>query len=139
MDYNTEQKKEYEEGLSFDTVLLYTKKVLEKWHIVVLTGLVCAIIGLAIAFLTYTDKYSSQIMLIASNKSSALAAAVQSQSDFNASASLASSIKDVSSAFGVGRNWSHSVLAVHSPPKRHIIFGSLPHNINTIRIFFAKR
>lgn len=95
MDYNTEQKKEYEEGLSFDTVLLYTKKVLEKWHIVVLTGLVCAIIGLAIAFLTYTDKYSSQIMLIASNKSSALAAAVQSQSDFNASASLASSIKYV--------------------------------------------
>ena len=95
MNYNSETKKEYEEGLSLDTVLMYAKKILDKWFAILLVAVLFALAGFAVAVLNYRDHYSSQIMLIASNKSSTLTAAVQSQSDINASVSLAESFKYV--------------------------------------------
>lgn len=54
-----------------------------------------AVLGFAVAKLTYTPSYSSKITFIANNKSSALAVSGQTQPDLNASATLAESFKYV--------------------------------------------
>ncbi len=95
MSYNQEPKKDYDESLSLDTALMYFRKLLEKWWLIVLCAVLCALMGLIVAFATYTETYSSKIMFIASNKSSAITVAGTSQSDLNASASLAESFKYV--------------------------------------------
>ncbi len=95
MSYSQEPKKEYDEGLSLDTALMYFRKLLEKWWVIVLCAVLCALVGLSVAFATYTETYSSKIMFIASNKSSAITVAGTSQSDLIASASLAESFKYV--------------------------------------------
>ncbi|MDO4847139.1 MAG: polysaccharide biosynthesis tyrosine autokinase [Clostridiaceae bacterium] len=95
MNYNSESKKDYEEGLSLDKLLIYGKKLLDKWLVIALVAILCASIGFAVAKLNYTPKYSSQIMFIASNKSSAITVAGQSNSDLIASATLAETFKYV--------------------------------------------
>lgn len=95
MNYNTESKKEYEDGLSLDTVLMYAKKLVDKWWVIVLSAVVCALIGFAAAAATYVENFSSQVMFIASNKSQAISVAGQTSSDLNASVSLAESFKYV--------------------------------------------
>lgn len=81
---------------TISTASLYTsKKILQHWKIVVISAVVLAVLGFAVAKLTYTPSYSSKITFIANNKSSALAVSGQTQSDLNASATLAESFKYV--------------------------------------------
>ncbi|HAQ64165.1 MAG TPA: hypothetical protein DCR23_06860, partial [Ruminococcaceae bacterium] len=95
MNYNSEPKKDYEEGLSLDTALMYAKKLMDKWFVILLSAILCAGVGFGVAVARYTEHYSSQIMFIASNRSSAITVAGQSSSDINASVSLAESFKYV--------------------------------------------
>ncbi len=78
-----------------DRLVIYLKKILQHWKIVVISAVVLAVLGFAVAKLTYTPSYSSKITFIANNKSSALAVSGQTQSDLNASATLAESFKYV--------------------------------------------
>ena len=93
MRYSSDEKKDYEDGMSLDTVLIYLRKILNKWWLIVISAVVVALLGFIIAKVTYVDKYSSQIMFIASNRDSAISVAGQSASDINASVSLAESFK----------------------------------------------
>ncbi len=95
MSYGSDNKKEYEDGMSLDTVLIYLKKLLDKWWIVAISAVIAALLGFIIAKVTYVDKYSSQIMFNASNRDTAITVAGQSASDINASVSLAESFKYV--------------------------------------------
>ena len=95
MRYSSDEKKDYEDGMSLDTVLIYLRKILNKWWLIVISAVVVALLGFIIAKVTYVDKYSSQIMFIASNRDSAISVAGQSASDINASVSLAESFKYV--------------------------------------------
>ena len=45
MNYNSEPKKDYEEGLSLDTALMYAKKLMDKWFVILLSAILCAGIG----------------------------------------------------------------------------------------------
>ncbi len=85
MSYSSDNKKEYEDGMSLDTVLIYLKKLLDKWWLVVISAVIAALLGFIIAKVTYVDKYSSQIMFNASNRDTAITVAGQSASDINAS------------------------------------------------------
>lgn len=95
MNYNSEPVKEQDEGASLDRILMYFKKLIDKWWVIVLSAVLLALAGFAAAKMTYTKEYSSQIMFIASNKSSAITVAGQSASDLTASVSLAESAKYV--------------------------------------------
>ena len=95
MNYYSEPKREYEEGLSLDTALMYAKKLVDKWWVIALSAIVCALFGFAVAKASYVENYSSQIMFIASNKSQAITVAGQTSSDLSASVSLAESFKYV--------------------------------------------
>lgn len=80
---------------SISTASLYISKNIAALEIVVISAVVLAVLGFAVAKLTYTPSYSSKITFIANNKSSALAVSGQTQSDLNASATLAESFKYV--------------------------------------------
>lgn len=80
---------------TISTASLYTSKNIAALEIVVISAVVLAVLGFAVAKLTYTPSYSSKITFIANNKSSALAVSGQTQSDLNASATLAESFKYV--------------------------------------------
>lgn len=95
MNYNSESKKEYEDGISLDTALMYLKKLIDKWWIIAISAVACALLGFIVATATYVQNYSSQVMFIASNKSQAITVAGQTSSDLNASVSLAESFKYV--------------------------------------------
>ena len=66
MRYSSDEKKDYEDGMSLDTVLIYLRKILNKWWLIVISAVVVALLGFIIAKVTYVDKYYSQIMFIAS-------------------------------------------------------------------------
>lgn len=95
MAYSSSGKTHAEESDNLDSVVIYLKKILQHWKIVVISAVVLAVLGFAVAKLTYTPSYSSKITFIANNKSSALAVSGQTQSDLNASATLAESFKYV--------------------------------------------
>lgn len=98
MDYTSSSSKasEHDESEAFDNIFVYFKKVLKNWWIVVIAAVVFAATGFLIAKVTYTPSYSSKIMFIANNRSSALSVSSgQSASDLNASATLAESFKYV--------------------------------------------
>lgn len=95
MAYSSSGKTHVEESDNLDSVVIYLKKILQHWKIVVISAVVLAVLGFAVAKLTYTPSYSSKITFIANNKSSALAVSGQTQSDLNASATLAESFKYV--------------------------------------------
>lgn len=92
MDQKTISKTE-QESVSFEVLMMYIRKVLKKWWIIALAAILLAAVGFAAAKITYVPKYSSQIMLVASNKNTALVTSGQSSSDFSASVSLAGNCK----------------------------------------------
>lgn len=81
--------------VTISTASLYTSKNIAALENSCYLGSVLAVLGFAVAKLTYTPSYSSKITFIANNKSSALAVSGQTQSDLNASATLAESFKYV--------------------------------------------
>ena len=80
MAYSSSGKTHVEESDNLDSVVIYLKKILQHWKIVVISAVVLAVLGFAVAKLTYTPSYSSKITFIANNKSSALAVSGQTQS-----------------------------------------------------------
>ena len=94
MEQKTMSKTE-QEGISFEVLMIYIRKVLKKWWVIVLSAVVLATIGFAAAKLTYVPQYSSQIMFVASNKDTSLIVSGQSSSDLSASVTLAESYKYV--------------------------------------------
>lgn len=96
MDYTSSTTEKNDESESIDHLFVYFKKIIKNWWIIVISAVVLAIIGFVIAKATYSPTYSSKIMFIANNKSSALSvSAGQSAADLNASATLAESFKYV--------------------------------------------
>ena len=77
MAYSSSGKTHVEESVNLDSVVIYLKKILQHWKIVVISAVVLAVLGFAVAKLTYTPSYSSKITFIANNKSSALAVSVR--------------------------------------------------------------
>ena len=71
MAYSSSGKTHVEESVNLDSVVIYLKKILQHWKIVVISAVVLAVLGFAVAKLTYTPSYSSKITFIANNKSSA--------------------------------------------------------------------
>lgn len=108
MSYSSNEKKEHEDGISLDNMLMYLKKLLNKWWLILLSAVVVALLGFIVAKVTYVDKYSSQIMFIASNRDSAITVAGQSASDINASVSLAESFKYVFTTTELATNVANS-------------------------------
>ena len=108
MSYSSNEKKEHEDGISLDNMLMYLKKLLNKWWLILLSAVVVAFLGFIVAKVTYVDKYSSQIMFIASNRDSAITVAGQSASDINASVSLAESFKYVFTTTELATNVANS-------------------------------
>lgn len=94
MDYNSVSKKD-EEGISIETVLIYIRKILERWWIVAVSAVLLAVVGFSVATITYVPTYSSQIMFIASNRQTSMIVSGQSSSDINASVTLATSYQYV--------------------------------------------
>lgn len=94
MDYNSVSKKD-EEGISIETVLIYIRKILERWWIVAVSAVLLAVIGFSAATITYVPTYSSKIMFIASNRQTSMIVSGQSSSDINASVTLATSYQYV--------------------------------------------
>ena len=94
MDYNSVSKKE-EEGINLETLLIYAKKVVERWWIVAVSAILLAAVGLSVALVRYVPTYSSQIMFIASNRQTSMIVSGQSSSDLNASVTLATSYQYV--------------------------------------------
>lgn len=92
MDYNSVSKNE-QDGINIEILLLYIRKILKKWWVVLLAAIVLATSGFAAAKLTYVPQYSSQIMFVAYNRNSSLVSSGQSSSDLNASVTLAGSYK----------------------------------------------
>ena len=92
MDYNSVSKTE-QEGISIEVLLLYMRKILKKWWIVVLAAVIFAATGFSAAKLTYVPQYSSQITFVASNRNSAMISSGQSGSDLHASITLAENYK----------------------------------------------
>ena len=81
MDQNTTISKTEQEGISFEVLMIYIRKVLKKWWVVVLSAVLLAVAGFTIAKLTYTPQYTSQIMFVASNKDTSLIVSGQSNAD----------------------------------------------------------
>ena len=94
MDYNSVSKKE-EEGINLETLLIYAKKVVERWWIVAVSAILLAAVGLSVALVRYVPTYSSQIMFIASNRQTSMIVSGQSSSDLSASVTLATSYQYV--------------------------------------------
>lgn len=92
MDYNSVSKNE-QEGLNIEILLLYIRKILKKWWVILLAAVVLALSGFAAAKLTYVPQYSSQITFVANNRNSAMISSGQSNSDLSASVTLAGSYK----------------------------------------------
>ena len=88
-EYASGQKKENTEGISAETVMVYTRKLLKRWWVILLSAVVLAAVGFTIAQLTYVPTYSSQIMFVASNRNSSLVTSGQSSSDILAAQTLA--------------------------------------------------
>ena len=57
MDYNSVSKKE-EEGINLETLLIYAKKVVERWWIVAVSAILLAAVGLSVALVRYVPTYS---------------------------------------------------------------------------------
>lgn len=108
MSYSSNDKKEHEDGVSLDSLLMYLKKLLNKWWLILLSAVVIALLGFIVAKATYVDEYSSQIMFIASNRDSAITVAGQSASDITASVSLAESFKYVFTTTELATNVANS-------------------------------
>ena len=108
MSYSSNEKKEHEDGVSLDNMLMYLKKLLNKWWLILLSAVVVALLGFIVAKATYVNEYSSRIMFIASNRDSAITVAGQSASDINASVSLAESFKYVFTTTELATNVANS-------------------------------
>ena len=78
MEQKTMSKTE-QEGISFEVLMIYIRKVLKKWWVIVLSAVILATVGFAAAKLTYVPQYSSQIMFVASNKDTSLIVSGQSR------------------------------------------------------------
>lgn len=94
MDYNSVSKKD-EEGINIETLLIYARKVIDRWWVVVVSAVLLAVIGFSAAMITYVPTYSSKIMFIASNRQTSMIVSGQSSSDINASVTLATSYQYV--------------------------------------------
>ncbi|MBR5535707.1 MAG: polysaccharide biosynthesis tyrosine autokinase [Clostridia bacterium] len=60
----TYEKAMYEENESGIEIMILVRCVLEKWKMVVASGLICALIGVIIAAVTYVPQYSSKISYV---------------------------------------------------------------------------
>lgn len=94
MDQNTVSKAE-QDGITFEELMVYARKILKRWWIVVLAAVLLSVAGFVVAKLTYVPQYSSQIMFVASNKDQSLVVSGQSSSDLLASMNLAENYKYV--------------------------------------------
>ena len=90
MEYTSKTPQE-EEGLKLETLLIYTKKILKKWWVILLSAVLVAAVGLSIAIVNDEPKYSSKIMFIANNRQLSTLTSGQSSSDLTASVQLAES------------------------------------------------
>ena len=54
MAYSSSGKTHAEESDNLDSVVIYLKKILQHWKIVVISAVVLAVLGFAVAKLTYT-------------------------------------------------------------------------------------
>lgn len=93
-EYASGQKNE-KEAINAETVLVYARKLLKRWWVILLSAVVLAAVGFTIAQLTYIPYYSSQIMFVASNRNSSLVTSGQSSSDINAAVTLAGNFQYV--------------------------------------------
>lgn len=89
MEYNSKSSSNEEKGISLDQVMQYVNRIMQKWWLVVISAVVCAVIGFGIAKVTYTPTYSSTIRFAVDNKSANTITGAQSSSDINAGISLA--------------------------------------------------
>ena len=84
-----------DEGINVELLLIYVRKVLKKWWVILVVALVLAAVGFSVARITYVPYYSSQIEFVATNKDISMASSGQTLSDMNAAVSLAENYKYV--------------------------------------------
>ena len=53
MSYSSNEKKEHEDGVSLDNMLMYLKKLLNKWWLILLSAVVVALLGFIVAKANY--------------------------------------------------------------------------------------
>lgn len=65
----TYEKTMYEENESSIEIMILIRCVLEKWKVIVACGLICALVGVIFAAVTYTPQYSSSISYVINSTS----------------------------------------------------------------------
>ncbi len=93
-----EEKVNYEDDTSFYSFLRLVNILAKKWWFILLFMILFAIGGFLVSRVTYTEQYSSQIMINVSNKDEdivGLPSTYMTQSDAQASAMLAKNFKEI--------------------------------------------
>lgn len=95
MDYNYRDQSNEESGITFAQIKQYAVRVLQKWWLIAICAVVCAVVGFVAAKMTYEPTYSSTMRFAIDNKSENTVSQGQSVSDINAAIALARNYKEI--------------------------------------------
>ena len=97
MDYNYREPLNEETGVTFAQVKQYAVRVLQKWWLIVICAVICAVAGLIVAKVSYEPTYSTTMRFAIDNKSANTVSQGQTASDINAAILLARNYKTIMS------------------------------------------
>lgn len=95
MDYNYRDASNDERGLTLAQLMQYVTRILQKWWLVAICAVICAVLGFIIATVTYEPSYSTTIRFAIDNKSENTVSSGQTSSDINAGILLARNYKKI--------------------------------------------
>ncbi len=93
-----EEKRTHDEDIGLAPILKILRQVLSKWWLIVIFVVIFCVSGFSIAKITYTEQYTSKLMLAVSNKDKNIvgtSAGQTSASDAQASAVIANTLKQL--------------------------------------------